>query len=68
MIHILILASTSFDQSTSSKALVDMIVAHELPFAFAEYSGLNLFLKGLNPTFKLISRKTVRSHMMKHYE
>ena len=61
-------ASTSFDQSTSFKALVDMIVAHDLPFAFADYSGLNVFLKGLNPNFKLVSGKTVRSHMFKHYE
>jgi hypothetical protein len=45
-----------------------MIVAHDLPFAFADYSGLNVFLKGLNPNFKLVSGKTVRSHMFKHYE
>ena len=36
--------------------------------AFADYSGLNVFLKGLNPNFKLVSGKTVRSHMFKHYE
>ena len=37
----------TFDQIRSSKALVELIVGNDLPFAFAEYSGLNVFVKGL---------------------
>jgi hypothetical protein len=30
---------------------------------FVEYSGLNVFLKGLNPDFKLITANTVKATM-----
>ena len=47
--------SLTFDQTRSSKALVELIVGNDLPFSFAEYSGLNVFVKGLNSDFKLCS-------------
>jgi hypothetical protein len=59
--------SLAFDQTRSSKALVELIVGNDLPFAFAEYSGLNEFAKGLNSDFKLCSAKTVKVNMMKYY-
>jgi hypothetical protein len=52
-----------FNQIRSMKCLVELIVGQELPFCFVEYSGLNLFLKGLNPLFKLC----VQRNMMKNY-
>ena len=59
--------SLTFDQTRSAKALVELIVANDLPFVFAEYSGLNVFVKGLNSDFKLCTAKTVKSNMMKYY-
>jgi len=56
--------SLTFDQTRSAKALVELIVANDLPFVFAEYSGLNVFVKGLNSDFKLCTAKTVKSNMM----
>lgn len=35
---------------------------------FVEYSGLNVFLKGLNPDFKLITANTVKATMFKYFE
>jgi len=55
--------STDFNQVSSTKALVELIVAKDLPFMFVEYSGLNVFLKGLNPDFKLITANTVKATM-----
>jgi hypothetical protein len=49
------------------KSLVELIVGQEMPFSFVEYSGLNVFLKGLNPLFKLCSRQTMQRSMMKSY-
>jgi len=49
------------------KSLVDLIVGQEMPLSFVEYSGLNVFLKGLNPLFKLCSRRTMHRSMMKNY-
>ena len=60
--------STDFNQVSSTKALVELIVAKDLPFMFVEYSGLNVFLKGLNPDFKLITANTVKSTMFKYFE
>jgi len=59
--------SLTFDQTRSSKALVELIVGNDLPFPFADYSGLNVFVKGLNSDFKLCSAKTLKSNMMKYY-
>ena len=56
----LINASIQFNQVRSMKSLVELIVGHEMPFCFVESSGLDVFLKGLNPSFKLCSRQQCR--------
>ena len=60
-------ASLEFNQVRSMKCLVELILWQEMPFCFVEYSGLNVFLKGLNPLFKLCSRRTMQRNMMKNY-
>jgi hypothetical protein len=57
----------TFDQTRSAKALVELIVPNDLPFAFAEYSGFNVLVKGLNSDFKLCPAKTMKANMTKYY-
>ncbi|KAH6760194.1 hypothetical protein C2S51_017143 [Perilla frutescens var. frutescens] len=59
---------TKFDQDTSRKDLVNMVVVHEYPLSIVDHVGFRKFVKGLNSSFKMISRNTLKNDIMKTYD
>ncbi|KAG2549973.1 hypothetical protein PVAP13_9KG245400 [Panicum virgatum] len=57
-----------YDPDLARKALVRMIVLHELPFTVVEYDGFRKFVSTLNPLFKMVSRTTIKLDCMKSFE
>ncbi|CAO2201759.1 unnamed protein product [Urochloa humidicola] len=57
-----------YDSDLARKALVRMIVLHELPFSIVEYDGFIEFVSCLNPLFKMVSRTTIKLDCMKTFE
>lgn len=56
-----------FDQDNSRKELVSMVVIHEYPLSIVDHIGFRRFVKSLNSSFKMISRNTLRSDIMRMY-
>lgn len=56
-----------FRKDLSRNKLVTMIVVHEYPLSMVEHFGFKDFVKSLNPTFKMISRNTLKSDIFKMY-
>ncbi|XP_057779587.1 zinc finger BED domain-containing protein RICESLEEPER 3-like [Salvia miltiorrhiza] len=56
-----------FDQETSRRDLVSMVVIHEYPLSIVDHVGFRKFVKGFNSSFKMISRNTLKSAIMKIY-
>lgn len=56
-----------FDQDVSRRELVKMVVIHEYPLAVVDHVGFRSFVKSLNDNFKIISRNTLKSDVMKIY-
>jgi len=61
------LENSNFSQEVSRKELVSMVVMHEYPLAIVDHVGFRRFVQSLNPNFKLISRNTLKSDIMKMY-
>ncbi|KAK9665222.1 hypothetical protein RND81_14G098700 [Saponaria officinalis] len=57
-----------FDQEFSRSKLVTAIVLHEYPLSMVDHFGFRDFIKSLNPTFKMISRNTLRNDIFKMYK
>lgn len=57
--------SFKFDQYKSRMDLGKMVVKHNYPFNIVEHEYFEYFCNGLNPDFKLPSRNTVRSDIIK---
>lgn len=57
----------TFYQAQSRYELMRMIVVHELTFSLVEYDGFRRFVSSLNPSFKMICRKTVRNDCLKAF-
>jgi hypothetical protein len=53
-----------YDSDLAHRALVRMVVLHELPFFIVEYDGFNEFVYSLNPLFKIVSRTTIKLDCM----
>lgn len=56
-----------FDQGRARRALVKLIVLHELPFTFVEYPGFRSFVKTLNPWFDVVSRAKIKEDCIASY-
>ncbi|XP_048226845.1 zinc finger BED domain-containing protein DAYSLEEPER-like [Ricinus communis] len=56
-----------FDQDVSRRELVRMVLIHEYPLSIVDHLGFRSFVKSLNDNFKIISRNTLRSDVMKMY-
>jgi hypothetical protein len=52
----------------SRKKLARMVIAHEYPFNIANHHFLKVFLKDLQPSFKMPSRNTLRADCINIYE
>jgi hypothetical protein len=58
----------TFDQARYKKNFTITVIVHEYPFNCVSRNYLRVFLKSLQPEFKLISRNTVRSDCINIYE
>jgi hypothetical protein len=54
-----------FSQDTSRRELTRMIALHGLPLSIVDYDGFRRFVSSLNPIFKMISRRTICSYLLK---
>lgn len=57
-----------FDQVKSREELASMIIIHEYPLSIVDHVGFRRFVNGLQPMFKMVSRNTIRSDIMKIYD
>lgn len=53
-----------FDQERSRMDFAKMIIKHNYSFSMSEHEYFEIFLNGLQPMFKLVSRNTVRSDII----
>ena len=44
------------------------VVKHDLPFQFAEYSGVRKCFNYINPEVKLVSRNTLKADVLKMFK
>ncbi|KAJ1689773.1 hypothetical protein LUZ63_013928 [Rhynchospora breviuscula] len=57
-----------YDPMKNREIMARMIIAHELPFAFVEYTWFNHLMKYNNPAFQPVSRFTIRNECIKVFE
>ena len=57
----------SFSQEVSRKELANMIILHEYPLSMVSHLGFRRFVASLNTNFKMISRNTLRSDILKMF-
>lgn len=58
----------TFSQDKSRMDLAKMVVKHNYPFNMSEHEFFEYFCNGLQPDFKLLSRSTIRSDVVKLHE
>ncbi|WOL03478.1 hypothetical protein Cni_G12198 [Canna indica] len=56
-----------FDQETSQRELAYAIIVHEYPLAIVDHVRFRMFAASLQPLFKMVSRNTIKSDIMKIY-
>ena len=61
------LENHNFNQEKSRQDLVGMIVMHKYPLCTVDHLGFTRFVSGLNPYFAMISRRTLRTAILKMY-
>ena len=57
-----------FDQDVARKELALMIIVHEYPLSMVNHVGFRKFCAALQPTFKLVSRNTIRKDIIDMYQ
>ncbi|KAJ1700660.1 hypothetical protein LUZ63_000439 [Rhynchospora breviuscula] len=57
-----------FDQEKSRKDYAKAVAAHEYPFCMADHHFFRVFIKNLQPKFRLNKRNTIRSDCVKLYK
>ncbi|KAJ1701202.1 hypothetical protein LUZ63_000981 [Rhynchospora breviuscula] len=57
-----------YDHAKNREIMAKMIIAHELPFAFVEYTWFNILMKYNNHMFQKVSRQTIKKECMKVFE
>ena len=57
-----------FDQNIVRNNLARMIIQHEYPLSIVDHIGFREFVKSLQLLFKLISRNTLKSDILKIYD
>lgn len=56
-----------FNHDSSRKELINMVVMHEYPLSIVDHIGFRRFIHSLNRSFKIISRNTLKSDILKRY-
>jgi hypothetical protein len=62
------LGQWTFNQALARRELMRMIVLHELAFSLVEYDGFRRFVSSLNPSFKMVCRKTIKKDCPKEFK
>ena len=57
-----------FDEEEVRRELCNMVVMHEYPLAIVDHIGFRRYSEALNPTFKMISRNTLKKDIIKIFE
>ena len=57
-----------FDQIIVRNNLARMVIFHECPLSIVDHIGFRELVKSLQPLFKLISRNTLKSDILKIYD
>ena len=57
-----------FDQVRVRNKLARMVILHEYPLSIVDYIGFREFLTELQPMFKLVTRNTLKSDILKIYD
>ena len=57
-----------FDQIIVRYNLARMVIFHEYPLSIVDHIGFRELVKSLQPLFKLISRNTLKSDILKIYD
>lgn len=60
--------SYAFNQDVARRAISKMIILHEYPMAMVEHIGFKEFCASLQPLFKVVSRNTIKSDILKIYK
>lgn len=62
------LSNYHFDPEKSRRDLANMIIIHEYPLSIVDHLGFREYSEGLQPLFKIPSRNTVKSDIIKIYQ
>lgn len=62
------LSNYHFDPEKSRKDLACMIILHEYPLSIVDHLGFRAYSEGLQPLFKIPSRNTLKSDILKIYK
>ena len=63
-----LLVNNVWDEDEVRKELSSMVIMHEYPLNIVEHVGFRSYSKALNSSFKMISRKTLKSDILKVFE
>ncbi|XP_016172809.1 zinc finger BED domain-containing protein RICESLEEPER 2-like [Arachis ipaensis] len=62
-----VVGTYTFDQENARKELSVMVCLHEYPLSIVDYIGFRRFCNALQPLFKVITRNTLKSDILKLY-
>ena len=57
----------TFDQEFARRQLAKMIILHEYPLSVVEHIGFKMFSQALQPSFKMVSRNTIKGDILNIY-
>ena len=57
-----------FDQARVRNKLARMVILHEYPLSMVDHIGFREFVTDLQPMFKLVTRNTLKSDILKIYD
>ena len=57
-----------YDEEEVRRELCNMVIMHEYPLGRVDHLGFRRYSKALNPTFKMISRNTLKKDIIKIFE
>ncbi|XP_072088048.1 zinc finger BED domain-containing protein RICESLEEPER 2-like [Arachis hypogaea] len=64
---IVVVGAYTFDQENARKELSVMVCLHEYPLSIVDHIGFRRFCNALQPLFKVITRNTLKSDILKLY-
>lgn len=56
------------DQEVSRRDIVNAIILHGYPLNILNHYGLQKFIRGLQPMFKMVTRKTIKKDILNIYD